>query len=133
MKPLHQIKAGVIGTGFIGPVHIEALKRLGIQVAAVCGSTKSATAVADRFGIPQVFGDYDYKKMIRESGVDVIHITSPNKDHFAQAKAVMAAGLHCVCRINAHAARFQTVGIGVALITKRIIFGRVDGCGRQTC
>ena len=97
MKALHQIKTGVIGTGFIGPVHVEALKRLGVQVTAVCGSTRSATAVAERFGIPQVFGDYDYKRMIREAGVDVVHITSPNKDHFAQAKAVLAAGLHCIC------------------------------------
>ena len=97
MKALHQIKTGVIGTGFIGPVHIEALKRLGVQVTAVCGSTRSATAVAERFGVPQVFGDYAYKRMIREAGVDVVHITSPNKDHFAQAKAVLAAGLHCIC------------------------------------
>ncbi len=87
----------MIGTGFIGPVHVEALKRLGVQVTAVCGSARSAMAVADRFGIPQVFGDYDYKRMIRESGADVVHITSPNKDHFAQAKAVLAAGLHCIC------------------------------------
>ena len=58
--PLHQLRAGVIGTGFIGPVHIEALKRLGVQVTAICGSTKSAQATADKWGIPKVYGDYDY-------------------------------------------------------------------------
>ncbi|WP_218280883.1 hypothetical protein [Verrucomicrobium spinosum] len=26
--PLHHLRAGIIGTGFIAPVHIEALKRL---------------------------------------------------------------------------------------------------------
>ena len=42
MPPLHKLRAGIIGTGFIGPVHIEALKRLGVQVTAICGSTKNA-------------------------------------------------------------------------------------------
>ena len=47
---LHTLRAGVIGTGFIGPVHIKALKRLGVQVTAVCGATKSATpTAADNF------------------------------------------------------------------------------------
>jgi predicted dehydrogenase len=39
---LSHLRAGIIGTGFIGPVHLEALKRLGVQVNALCGSTKSA-------------------------------------------------------------------------------------------
>ena len=95
--PLSQIRAGVIGAGFIGPVHIEALKRLGIQVTAVCGSTASARAVAERFGIPEVFGDYDYAALIASPSVDVVHITSPNRQHFAQALAVLRAGKHCVC------------------------------------
>ncbi|MEN9678291.1 MAG: hypothetical protein RIS76_4187, partial [Verrucomicrobiota bacterium] len=51
--PLHSLRAGVIGTGFIGPVHVEALKRLGVQVTAICGSTRSAQACADRWGIPE--------------------------------------------------------------------------------
>jgi len=54
MIPLHHLRAGVIGTGFIGPVHIEALKRLGVQVTAVCGSTASARECADRWGIPSI-------------------------------------------------------------------------------
>ncbi len=56
--PLHQLRAGIIGTGFIGPVHItEALKRLGVQVTAICGSTKNARATAAKWGIPEVYGD----------------------------------------------------------------------------
>ena len=42
--PLHRLRAGIIWTGFIGPVHIEALKRLGVQVTAVCGSTEIGRA-----------------------------------------------------------------------------------------
>ena len=72
MTPLHHLRAGIIGTGFIGPVHIEALKRLGIQVTAICGSTKSAQATADQWGIPEVYGDYDYEAMYRSPNVDVV-------------------------------------------------------------
>lgn len=95
--PLHSLRAGVIGTGFIGPVHIEALRRLGVQVTAVCGSTKSARACADRWGIPEVYGDYDYLAMLRSPNVDVIHITSPNKAHVEQSLAALRAGRHVVC------------------------------------
>ena len=94
---LHSLRAGVIGTGFIGPVHIEALKRLGVQVTAICGSTKSAQAAADRWGIPEVYGDYDYRAMYRSPNVDVVHITSPNKVHVAQSLAALAAGKHVIC------------------------------------
>ncbi len=95
--PLHTLRAGVIGTGFIGPVHIEALKRLGVQVTAICGSTKSATATAAQWGIPEIYGDYDYRALLASPNVDVIHITSPNKVHVEQALAALAAGKHVVC------------------------------------
>ena len=95
--PLHQLRAGVIGTGFIGPVHIEALKRLGVQVTAICGSTKSARACADQWGISEVYGDYDYRAMFASPNVDVVHITSPNKVHVEQSLAALAAGKHVVC------------------------------------
>lgn len=94
---LHTLRAGVIGTGFIGPVHIEALKRLGVQVTAICGSTTSATATAKKWGIPEVYGDYDYRAMYRSKNVDVVHITSPNKVHVKQSLAALAAGKHVVC------------------------------------
>ena len=97
MRPLHHLRAGVIGTGFIGPVHIEALKRLGVQVTAICGSTKNAQATAAKWGIPEVYGDYDCRAMYRSSNVDVVHITSPNKVHVEQSLAALAAGKHVVC------------------------------------
>ena len=95
--PLHHLRAGIIGTGFIGPVHIEALKRLGVQVTAVCGSTKSVTACADQWGIAEVYGDYDYRALLASPNVDVVHITSPNKAHVEQAIAALAAGKHVIC------------------------------------
>lgn len=95
--PLHTIRAGVIGTGFISPVHIEALKRNGVQVTAVCGSDRGARELADYWGIPEVYGDYDYKSMLASPNVDVVHVTSPNKVHVEQSLAALEAGKHVVC------------------------------------
>ena len=94
---LCKFRAGVIGTGFIGPVHIEALKRLGVQITAICGSAKGAQAAADKWGIQEVYGDYDYRSMLRSPNIDVIHIASPNNAHVEQALAALAAGKHVVC------------------------------------
>jgi predicted dehydrogenase len=95
--PLHHLRAGVIGTGFIAPVHIETLRRLGVQVTAICGSTKSAQATAAQWGIPEVYGDYDHAAMYRSPNVDVVHITSPNRVHVEQSIAALAAGKHVIC------------------------------------
>jgi predicted dehydrogenase len=91
------LRAGVIGTGFIAPVHIEALRRLGVQVNAVCASTASARATAKKWVIPEVYGDYDYEAMFASPNIDVVHITSPNKVHVDQTLAALAAGKHVIC------------------------------------
>lgn len=97
MTPLHHLRAGIVGTGFIGPVHVEALKRLGIQVTAVCGSTGGARRMAELWGIPEVHGDYDFESLIHSPNVDVVHLTSPNKAHVEQSLAALAAGKHVIC------------------------------------
>src|SRR3954468_21341432 len=94
---LHQLRAGIIGTGFIGPVHIEGLKRLGVQVTAICGSMKGAQAAAAKWGIPEVYGDYDYRALLASPNVDVVHITSPNRVHVEQSLAALKAGKHVIC------------------------------------
>ncbi len=94
---LSHLRAGIIGTGFIGPVHLEALKRLGVQVNALCGSRDSALALAKKWGVPEVYGSYDYEAMYASPNIDVVHITSPNKAHVEQSLAALAAGKHVVC------------------------------------
>lgn len=97
MTPLHHLRAGIIGTGFIAPVHIEALKRLGIQIQAICGSTRGARECGENWGIPEVYGDYDYEAMYASPNIDVIHITSPNNVHVEQSIAALKAGKHVIC------------------------------------
>jgi predicted dehydrogenase len=90
-----QLRAGVIGTGFIGPVHVEALRRLGVTVTAICDVGDRARAAAERLAIPHAFADY--REMIEASDVDVVHITAPNRFHCEMALAVLRAGKHAVC------------------------------------
>ncbi len=91
------IRAGVIGAGFIGPAHIESLRRLGfVEVVALAGSDQSsADRKAAQLSVPRAYGDfYD---LIRDPDVDVVHICSPNSTHYPAAKAALAAGKHVVC------------------------------------
>jgi len=95
--PLASLRAGLIGTGFIGPVHLEALRRNGVSVTAVCDATDKARAAARLYSIPEVFGDFDYRAMVRSPHVDVVHITAPNRYHAAMSLAALNAGKHVVC------------------------------------
>ena len=47
------MRAAVVGTGFIGVVHVEALRRLGIEVAGVVGSTPERARAKP--GLPPAF------------------------------------------------------------------------------
>ncbi len=93
---IHQLRAGLIGSGFIGPVHIEALQRLGVRVTAIAGGDR-AKDVAAKWNIPNVHLNYDCAALINSPEVDVVHITSPNKEHAPQALAALKAGKHVVC------------------------------------
>ncbi len=98
MKAAHGIaslRAGVIGTGFIGPVHVEALRRLGVSVNAICDVADLAVNAAARLGIPQAFTDYH--DLLACDDVDVVHITTPNRFHAEMSLAALRAGKHVVC------------------------------------
>lgn len=60
-----RLRAGLIGTGFIGPVHAEALARLGIELTAVCGSARGVGALASRFAVKAAGGVRDLDGLIR--------------------------------------------------------------------
>lgn len=88
--------AAVIGSGFIGQVHIEALQRIGVRVKALCGSD-NARPVAAKFAIPDLHLDYDYRPILADPEIDVVHITSPNRFHHQASLDCIAAGKHVVC------------------------------------
>ncbi|MCA9421229.1 MAG: Gfo/Idh/MocA family oxidoreductase, partial [Nitrospira sp.] len=86
----------VIGTGFIGPVHVEGLRRAGVEVTGILGSNheKSLTA-ARRLHIPRAYANLD--ELLLDRDVDSVHVTSPNQAHFDQTLACLEARKHVVC------------------------------------
>lgn len=94
-RSISSLRAGVIGTGFIGPVHVEALRRLGVSVTAICDVGSLAAKAAARLGIPRAFDDH--RALAASPDVDVVHITSPNRFHCAMSLAALRAGKHVVC------------------------------------
>src|SRR5947209_9200324 len=95
-RPITEIGAAVVGTGFIGEVHVEALRRLGVQVHGVVGSSPArAAGRAAEVGLPPAYASFE--AMLRDPRVEVVHITSPNHLHYPQAKAALAAGKHVIC------------------------------------
>jgi predicted dehydrogenase len=92
---LSDIGAALIGTGFIGTVHLGALRRLGVRVTGVLGS--SAERGAQRgasLGLPSYASLQD---LLADPAVQVVHVTSPNHAHYPQVKQILAAGRHVIC------------------------------------
>jgi predicted dehydrogenase len=88
--------AAVVGTGFIGPVHVEALRRLGIPVVGVLGSSHGKSrAAAMAMGLEKGYASFD--ELLADPAVQVVHLASPNLAHFDQCRRAIAAGKHVVC------------------------------------
>ena len=92
-----RVRTVIVGTGFMGRVHLEAVRRLGfVDVVAVVGSrVDKAQAMADAFGVPHASDDY--RAVLRDVGVDVVHVCTPNVQHYAMAAAALDGGTHVIC------------------------------------
>ncbi|HVV57743.1 MAG TPA: Gfo/Idh/MocA family oxidoreductase [Gaiellaceae bacterium] len=96
MRAISDLKAAVVGTGFIGLVHVEALRRLGVEVTGVVGSSpERAREKARSYPLPSAYDSLE--QALADPQVDVVHLTTPNHLHYPQVKEVLAAGKHCVC------------------------------------
>jgi predicted dehydrogenase len=91
-RRIDELRAGVVGTGFIGVVHVDALRRLGIEVAGVVGSSP------ERAQAKRLAPAYEsYEALLADERVDVVHLTTPNHLHYPQVKEALEAGKHVVC------------------------------------
>ena len=93
---MYSVGAAVTGTGFIGPVHVEALKRLGVNVVGVLGSSpEKSRLAAEKMGLAKAYGSFE--ELLADDEVDVVHITTPNRLHFGEASRALGAGKHVLC------------------------------------
>jgi len=91
------IKTAIFGTGFMGRVHLEAVRRVeSVEAAAIAGRNAEASRrLGTAFSVP--FITTDYREVLRDPAIDAVHIGTPNAQHFSMAKDALLAGKHVIC------------------------------------
>ena len=94
---MQQFKTAVFGTGFVGRVHLEGIRRLGNVELYAIGEPQieKANQLAAEFGVPKT--EADYRRILEDPAVDAVHICTPNALHFPMAKDALQAGKHVIC------------------------------------
>ena len=94
---MNPIRTAIFGTGFMGRVHLEAVRRVEfVEAAAVAGrNAEAAQRLSAGFSIPTI--TTDYRKVLRDPAIDAVHICTPNAQHFPMAKDALQAGKHVIC------------------------------------
>jgi predicted dehydrogenase len=94
---MKQVKTAIFGTGFIGRVHLDAVRRLeSVDVSALVDPhIEPAQLLGAGFGIPTVASDY--RAILANPEIDVVHICTPNAQHYSIAREALEAGKHVVC------------------------------------
>src|ERR1017187_8406250 len=94
---MKQIKTAIFGTGFMGRVHLEAVRRVeSVEAVAIAGrSADAARRLGTGFSVPTI--TTDYREILRDPAVDAVHICTPNAQRFPMAKDALNAGKHVLC------------------------------------
>src|SRR5579884_2715227 len=94
---MRRIKTALIGTGFMGKTHAEAIRRLGnVDIAAVASITEEmARDFAEANGIPR--STADYHTILADREIEAVHVVTPNALHYPVAKAALDAGKNVLC------------------------------------
>ena len=93
---MNRIGMGLVGAGFVGPHHVDAVRRLGfVDIVAVAGSSEaSGRQKADLIGARRGYGSY--QALIDDPEVQVVHNATPNYLHYEVTSAALARGKHVV-------------------------------------
>lgn len=93
---MFKLHAAVVGVGFVGRAHLEALRRLGIRVEGILGSSPERGAeAAAALGVERAYSSLD--ELASDRAVDVVHVCTPNHVHAGQTTALMRAEKHVMC------------------------------------
>ena len=91
-----QLNAAIVGLGFVGRAHLDALRRLGVPVRGILSSTpERAKSVCESSGVERAYSSLD--ELAEDASVDVVHLCTPNHLHFQEASRLLRAGKHVLC------------------------------------
>ena len=94
---MKKIKAAIVGLGFIGKQHLEAIKRLvNTEVIAVVGrDDKKTSDFANKYGIEHYYTNYE--DLFKLKDLDVVHICTPNSLHYSMSKLALENDVNVFC------------------------------------
>ena len=94
---MKKLRTAVFGTGFMGKVHTEGIRRLGnVEIVAIAASTEEkARKFADEVSVEGATGDY--RTLLTDRTLDAVHVCTPNALHFPMAMAALEAGKNVLC------------------------------------
>lgn len=89
-----KIRAGIIGMGFIGASHIEAIRRIGFAelVAVSDMNFDLAKKKAEEYSVPKCYGSVD--ELLADDEINVVHNCTPNNLHKEINEKIIKAGKH---------------------------------------
>jgi predicted dehydrogenase len=113
MAGFHDITAAIVGAGFIGPVHVEGLRRLGIRVKGIAGiSLDEAQRAAATLGLERAYASVE--DLLADPDVQSVHLASPNRLHHDHVMAALGAGKHVICEKPLAMTSIQTTALVAA-------------------
>ncbi len=91
---MRKIKAGIVGTGYIGVSHIESIRRIGFaELVAVADVNRDlAKKKAQDYHIPKCYGTLE--ELLADDEIEVIHNCTPNNLHLEVNEKIINAGKH---------------------------------------
>ncbi|MFH1879447.1 MAG: Gfo/Idh/MocA family oxidoreductase, partial [Bacillota bacterium] len=94
---MRHYRVAVIGLGFIGSQHIDALRRVpAVEIVALCDANAENLRVAQsRLGVPKVYADW--RALLADPAIDAVHNCTPNAMHDAVNLAALQSGKHVYC------------------------------------
>ena len=93
---MSDVGIAVVGAGFAGPIHVEALRRLGLAVTGILGCDREESRSArDSLRLPKAYESLE--EILEDDAVQSVHLAVPNVLHYEMTKKVLAAGRHVMC------------------------------------
>lgn len=120
---MHTLRVGVIGLGFIGTQHIDALRRVpAAEVAAVCDfDAKNLRAAQERYRVPTACNDW--RELIADPRIDAIHNCTPNALHDEINRLALSCGKHLYCEKPLSASAAGARAIWMLAVNKGLAHG----------